>query len=156
MNTIDAGMHKSRTANSPHPVLRIDGVPLEQWIKGVKDVAGDDMTDYLVPAQGWLIDQADYDNAWHLLGPQSEGSATVVPVLVCADDMDMNCTVVVVEQTVNADTVAWERFGQAVDVRHGIVTSVKWITPHQKAVFPLSSFRAAAAEMKRLTDEVWT
>jgi len=158
MNKIEAGMHKSRSAKSLHPVLLIDGVPLETWAKGViySDAIGTDATDTLVPAQGWLIDEPDLKNAWYLLNPKDENSSTIVPVLVCPDDMDMSCTVAVVEQEVDAHTVSWLRIGRAIDVLNGVVVSVEWIVPSQKAVFDKTAFRAAVDELKRLTDEVWS
>ena len=156
MNTIDAAMHKSRQATRPHPVLLVDGVPLEMWIQGITDDLGQDISGTLVPAQGWLIDEHDLDNAWYLLAPKNDMSSTIVPILVCPDDMNMTCTVAVVEQQVDADTVSWVRVGKAVDVLNGVVASVKWRIPNQKAVFPKADFRAAVAELRRLADEEWS
>lgn len=157
MNTIDAGMHRSRCAKAPHPVLLIDGTPLEMWAKGIisSDAFGTDSTDTLVPAQGWLIDESDLQNAWYLLEPKDQNSSTIVPVLICPDDMDMSCTVAVVEQQVDTQKVSWLRIGRATDVRNGIVVSVEWEMPSQKAVFDKAAFRAAVDELKRLTDEEW-
>jgi hypothetical protein len=157
MNTIDAGMHQSRCTKAPHPVLLIDGAPLEMWVKGVifSDTIGTDSTHTLAPAQGWLIDESELESAWYLLAPKDESSSTIVPIMICPDDMDMHCTVAVVEQQVDAQTVSWLRFGRATDVRNGIVVSVAWVTPKQKAVFDKTAFRAAVAELKRLTQEEW-
>jgi len=157
MNTIDAGMHRSRCAKAPHPVLLIDGTPLEMWAKGIisSDALGTDSTDTLVPAQGWLIDESDLQNAWYLLEPKDQNSSTIVPVLICPDDMDMSCTVAVVEQQVDTQKVSWLRSGRATDVRNGSVVSVEWEMPSQKAVFDKAAFRAAVDELKRLTDEEW-
>jgi hypothetical protein len=87
--------------------------------------------------------------------PKDESSSTIVPVLICPDDMDMSCTVAVVEQQVDTQTVSWLRIGRATDVRNGIVVSVAWEIPSQKAVFDKAAFRAAVDELKRLTDEEW-
>jgi hypothetical protein len=60
MNTITADMHQSHCARAPHPVLFIDGTPLERWVTGViftRD--GADSSDGLVPAQGWLLDEQE-------------------------------------------------------------------------------------------------
>jgi len=127
------------------------------WAKGIisSDALGTDSTDTLVPAQGWLIDESDLQNAWYLLEPKDQNSSTIVPVLICPDDMDMSCTVAVVEQQVDTQTVSWLRIGRATDVRNGIVVSVEWEMPSQKAVFDKAAFRAAVDELKRLTDEEW-
>ena len=156
MNRINAGMHQSRYARDPHPVLFIDGVPLGMWASGVihtKD--GEDDSDSLVPAQGWLMDEGDLENAWHLLTPKDQRASTVVPILVCPDDMDMNCTVAVVEQLTDDESVSWARLGRALDVINRVVTSVEWIDPAQSAHFSREEFTSAVCELKRLTVEVW-
>lgn len=154
MNTISARLHNSRHALKPHPVLFIDELPLEKWTKGiVYDAEGVDSTDGLVPAQGWLLDDRDVDSAWKLLAPQEEHSSTIVPILVCPDDMDMSCTVAVVEQVAGNQAISWVRAGRAVDVVNGIVTSVAWAEPSQTAVFSREEFTSAVTELRRLMTE---
>ena len=76
-------------------------------------------------------------------------------MLVCPDDMDMSCTVAVVEQMADGQNIRWVRTGRALDVVNGIVTSVAWTAPSQTAVFSREEFGNAVAELRRLTDEVW-
>jgi hypothetical protein len=157
MNKIHAGMHKSRCARAPHPVLFIDGTPLEKWIKGVTfEIDGTDTSDGLVPAQGWLIDEQDLETAWRLLDPRSEHASTVTPILVCPDDMEMSCTVAVVEQVIDEKTVSWIRTGRAVDTIRGVVTSVEWTHPYQTAKFNKEEFLKAFNELKHLTENSWS
>jgi hypothetical protein len=156
MNTIHAVMHQSKHTRAPHPVFTIDGVPLASWVKGViYDAAGADISDGLVPAQGWLIDDDHLRYAWQMLEPQIEDSSTIVPLLICSDDMDLSCTVAVVEQVVRAEHLIWERFGRAVGVTSGVVTSVAWIESQQRAEFDKDEFQEACAEFKRLTEHAW-
>ena len=156
MNKLSARMHRSRHARAPHPVLFVDETPLHEWIKGVVcDAGGVDSTDSLVPAQGWLLDEGDGEHAWKLLSPREDHSSTIVPMLVCPDDMDMSCTVAVVEQMADGQNIRWVRTGRALDVVNGIVTSVAWTAPSQTAVFSREEFGNAVAELRRLTDEVW-
>src|SRR2546427_3403424 len=77
MNVIEAVMHMSLYAKAPHPVLVVDGVPLELWLKEAdcSAVFGEDTVGGLVPAQGWLIDECDLQNAWYLLNPKNENSS---------------------------------------------------------------------------------
>jgi hypothetical protein len=156
MNSISAKMHKSACAKLPHPVLTIDGTPIELWIKGItENHLGEDDTCNLVPAQGWLIDENELNTAWKLLNPQEENSSTFVPLLICPDDVDFACTVGVVEQIVEEENIIWFRFGRAVDVVNGIVTSVQWSKFAQKAEFEKSQFMSACSELKRLTENEW-
>ena len=158
MNVIEAVMHMSLYAKAPHPVLVVDGVPLELWLKEAdcSAVFGEDTVGGLVPAQGWLIDECDLKNAWYLLNPKNENSSTIVPIMICPDDMDMNCTVAVVEQLVDEEMVSWARIGRAIDVRNGIVVSVEWVAGNKRAVFDKTAFSAAVDELRRLTCLLYT
>ena len=161
MNKVSAAMHQSRHATSEHPVLAIDDVPIEQWLKSrLLDLTDEDTINGLVPAQGWLMDEDELTIAWNLLTPVQMHSAdpsisTVVPLLICPDDMDLSCTVIVVEQTVDPENVTWKRFGLGRDSVNGIITSVQWSVDGQSCQFERPYFSAAVDELKRLSSEVW-
>lgn len=149
-------MHQSACAKLPHPVLTIDGIPLEVWVKGIiSNHLGEDDTYHLVPAQGWLINEEDLRSAWKLLFPLEENSSTFVPILICPDDVDLACTVAVVEQVVEGENIIWNRFGRAVNVINGVVTSVQWNHITQRAEFNKYEFLNACSELQRLTDNEW-
>ena len=156
MNSISAKMHQSACTKLPHPVLTIDGTPIKIWIKGViSNHLGEDDTSCLVPAQGWLIDETELKSAWKLLFPEEENCSTYVPLLICPDDVDLACTVAIVEQVVEGEKIIWNRFGRAVGVTNGIVTSVQWNKLEQKAEFIKEEFQRACLELKRLTENEW-
>lgn len=171
MNTISAtllhehpieGCIKDANGNlKPFPILAIDNIPLNRWVH--QNIPIIDGTESLVPAQGWLYDH-DSDlalsNAWKLLKPQAYENvaiSTVVPILICPDDLDLECSVIMVEQVVSADKVLWTRFGYAFNHIHDVVTSVVWETspsaPH--LIFSLSEFEKAYDDLKEL-DKKWT
>ena len=155
MHTISSILHKSPYAKAAHPVLAINGTPIEEWIKsGVSDEYGNDTTYRLVPAQGWLLDEEHFDIAWKLIEPVVDGS-TVVPLLICSSDVDLNCIVVVVEQVSEGESVTWKRFGRATNHINGVITSVDWGINGQCAVFERKQFVDALNEFKRLSTEVW-
>jgi len=171
MNTISAtllyehrieGCIKDANGNlKPFPILAIDNIPLNIWVD--QNISIIDGTESLVPAQGWLYDhdsELALSNAWKLLKPQAYENvsiSTVVPILICPDDLDLECSVIMVEQVVSADKVVWTRFGYAFNHIHDVVTSVVWQTspsaPHLS--FPLSEFKKAYNDLKEL-DKKWT
>lgn len=171
MNTISAallyehrieGCIKDANGNlKPFPILAIDNIPLNIWVD--QNISIIDGTESLVPAQGWLYDydsELALSNAWKLLKPQAYENvsiSTVVPILICPDDLDLECSVIMVEQVVSADKVVWTRFGYAFNHIHDVVTSVVWETspsaPHLS--FPLSEFEKAYDDLKEL-DKKWT
>lgn len=171
MNTISAtllyehrieGCIKDANGNlKPFPILAIDNIPLNIWVH--QNIPIIDGTESLVPAQGWLYDhdsELALSNAWKLLKPQAYENvaiSTVVPILICPDDLDLECSVIMVEQVVSADKVVWTRFGYAFNHIHDVVTSIVWETspsaPHLS--FPLSEFEKAYDDLKEL-DKKWT
>lgn len=171
MNTISATLlHKHpiegciKDANGnlkPFPILAIDNVPLNIWVH--QNIHIIDGTESLVPAQGWLYDydsELALSNAWKLLKPQAYENvaiSTVVPILICPDDLDLVCNVVMVEQVVSADKVVWARFGYAFNHIHDVVTSVVWETSPSvpRLSFPLGEFEKAYDDLKEL-DKKWT
>ncbi|WP_019458273.1 hypothetical protein [Acinetobacter sp. GG2] len=171
MNTISAtllrehpieGCIKDANGNlKPFPILAIDNVPLNIWMHQNARVI-DDMND-LVPAQGWLYDhdsELALSNAWKLLKPEAYENvaiSTVVPILICPDDLDLTCSVIMVEQIVSADQVIWARFGYAFNHIHDVVTSVVWKTSPSapRLSFSLSEFEKAYNDLKEL-DKKWS
>ncbi|QNX35067.1 hypothetical protein [Acinetobacter seifertii] len=171
MNTISAtllyehpieGCIKDASGNlKPFPILAIDNIPLNIWMHQNARVI-DDMND-LVPAQGWLYDhdsELALSNAWKLLKPEAYENvaiSTVVPILICPDDLDLTCSVIMVEQVVSEDQVVWARFGYAFKHIHDVVTSVVWKTSTSvpQLSFPLSEFEKAYNDLKEL-DKKWS
>lgn len=153
MNTISTIISKPKFASTEQAVLAIDGVPVYDWVKSqIFDPDGNDDTHTLAPAQTWLHDEDESRIAWELLAPAHEGS-TIVPLLICPDDMDLNCTVVVVEQIVDKKTVEWRRFGLSMNYINGVVTSVRWSELEQRAIFDRAQFEEAFLDFKRLSPD---
>lgn len=144
----------------PFPILTIDGIPLNIWINKNTNIF--ERSNTLVPAQGWLYDYENdlsLSNAWELLKPEtSEYGAVskVVPILVCPDDLDLVCNVIMVEQVITETEVTWIRFGRGWNHIHDLVTSVVWEKPFTSPVLTstLSNFKEAYNNLKHL-DAVW-
>jgi len=150
---ISAEMFKSRHATAPHPVFAIDGVSLDLWLS--ERVPGDWISG-LVPAQGWLIDDADFALAWRKIERVDDGCSTIVPILICPDDVDLNCSVVVVEQIGSGSEIIWRRFGRPSDSRGDQCgTTVMWFETYPTCAFDLTEFQTTLADFKRLMGNEW-
>jgi hypothetical protein len=150
---ISAAMFQTQYARTPHPVLTIGGESLDIWLdrmnpdKEVKD---------LVPAQGWLINDDDLALAWRRITRDDSDSSTIVPVLICSDDVDFSCSVVVVEQRCTSDKIIWQRFGYDYSVLGDQVgATVKWFESPSAIEFDRDMFLSALAELRRLIDHEW-
>jgi hypothetical protein len=109
-----------------------------------------------VPAQGWLIDEEDLALAWRRILSIDLDHSTIVPLLICPDDMDLTCTVIVTEQTGTTDNVIWRRFGYDFSsFGDQVGATVKWFDHNLSLTFDKSEYVTAILEFKRLTDEVW-
>lgn len=154
-------IHDASNNLNPFPILAIDDVPLNLWVHENTNIF--ERADNLVPAQGWLYDfesELALSHAWRLLTPNfSEYGpiSTIVPLLVCPDDLDLICSVIVVEQIVTDIEVKWVRFGQAFGNLQDIVTSVIWEHPKStpELTFKFAQFEQAINELKVL-DKKWS
>ena len=155
-----SGCIQDGSGNSkPFSSLTIDGIPLNIWINKNNII---EEANTLVPAQGWLYDfenNLSLSNAWKLLKPEASeygAVSTVVPILICPDDLDLVCSVIMVEQVITETEVAWIRFGRGWNHIHDLVSSVIWEKTFTSPVltFKLSNFEEAYNNLKNL-DEVW-
>ena len=152
MPTITAVMFQSCAASAPHPVLAIDGISLEVWLGSVRPEAN---SLGLVPAQGWLIDDDEFRCAWDRIESLEAGVSTVVPVLVCGDDVDLSCTVVVVEQVVSQESVTWQRFGFSRTAGRETGISTEWFFGVSPVTFSREEFSSALTAFKSLANTAW-
>jgi hypothetical protein len=178
-HSISVGMHQSTYATEPHPVFLVDGEPLNLWLfkqlstveinckdhffdvdtqnlitaeRGAMDVHIQD----LVPAQGWLIDDDDMKTAWRRINPDGVGLTTIVPLLICPDDVDLTCNVIVVEQETSTDLIHWNRFGFAMDKPYDSVgATVQWFKKFHQVDFKRTEYCTALVSFQALCGETW-
>lgn len=75
----------------------IDGIGIEQWLSTHLEWS-------YVASLGlsliWLIDEDEDAVANRRILPAEDGSSTIVPLLVCSDDMNFDCIVLVADSAV--------------------------------------------------------
>ncbi len=118
-------LHHSKFAIASHPVLAVDGVSLDLWLN---THIPESKSLGLVPAQAWLIDDSELEMAWHWIIPAENDCSTMVPLLICPDDVDLSYTVIVVKQLSASDSIVWKRFGYALDNLDKVIPSVFWFS----------------------------
>lgn len=160
---ISACIQDSKGNPKPFPILAVDNIPLHIWLDRKINLYNSLDAKVLVPAQGWLYDsENDYalENAWKLLKPhpiKNYSISTILPLLICPDDLDLSCTVIMVEQVVTSKYVEWVRFGTAQNHIHDLVTSVIWdsTASHPLIRFVIEEFEQAYKDLRSL-DKIWT
>ncbi|MCJ7958484.1 MAG: hypothetical protein MUW57_18555 [Pseudomonas sp.] len=108
---ISAAYYRPGFARSACAWLMIDGIGIEQWLS--THLEWSDVVS-LGLSLIWLIDEDEDALANRRIIPAEDGSSTIVPLLVCSDDMNFDCIVLVTEQVIEADTVHWRRFGRSI------------------------------------------
>lgn len=150
LHRIDAIYHQAKFSRSSCAWLTIDGVAIEQWLSThlkEPDVA------MLGLSLMWLLDEEEDALAKRRFIPGEDGTSTIVPLLVCSDDMDFDCTVLVAEQVVEGETVRWTRFGWSASGKLEVGISTRWNIDSQPVSFSLASFNAALEKLEGLIAE---
>ncbi len=111
MNQITAIEDKSEYSIERHLVIAIDGEPLDHIIAKF-DPTGDLALKGLVPTLlDWLDNEEEKRVAWERILPE-EGQTTFAPVLMCPDDCDFWCTIIIAEIERRKDEIVWKRIGR--------------------------------------------
>jgi hypothetical protein len=144
MNTITAEILETEFVDKPHISIVIDDEPLDMLIAG-EDEFGEVHSVGLVPTLlDWLNDEKERAFVWERILPE-QGKRAIAPVLMCPDDCDLVCTVVVAEIENKVTEIVWKRIGIDVgrtgDDLQTIGKKVEW--------FDLPAYRFATEEYKR-------
>ena len=151
MNTIHGRSHKTRYAAEPHLMVIIDGIPLDEFLAAR---SGDEGLIGLVPTLlDWLEDPAERSLTWQQIDPPAR-SAAVAPLLMCPDDLDLWCTVVVVEVEATEDRIYWHRFGYAIgradpaQMPAAVLATVEWFAALESLSFAAAEYRACLDQFR--------
>lgn len=146
---IQAETLRTEYCQDPHLVITIDGVPLDQLLV---DATENDQFRGLIPA--WLDDldsAADRKVVWDRLAAPV-GSNANIPVLMCPDDLDFWCTVVIADTTFFHDSVHWHALGLDASGSDGLPDSigsvVNWLAGVGPFHFPRADFDACVTKFK--------
>ncbi len=127
MNAISAVKRHSEFAVAEHLVLTIDNTPLDVMLDS--RFPGQNLIGLVPTLLDWMDDQREWAVVWNRILP-SPGQRTIAPVLMCPDDTDFWCTVVLADVETGESTVRWHRLGldasPAEELPDGIGQEVKW------------------------------
>ena len=146
MNRIKAELKKSKYCDEPHLVMEIDGVDLDRIVQNSKPDSDEyiGLVSTLLP---WFVDAEEGEWVWDRICPSKEESA-IVPVLMCPDDLDLWCTLIVAEVQVTEDEVIWKRLGletSKAQTMDELCASVEW--------FEVNPFRFLHDEYRECLDK---
>ncbi|MNE71150.1 hypothetical protein D3C80_1669990 [compost metagenome] len=145
INLLSIASHKSKYSSGFYPTFAIDGVPLEVWLPRQNPAAEFD----LVAAHSGLYSDEDNLLIWDRIYSTAPGWKTLVPLLVCSDDLDLTCTVIVAEQCAHEHQVQWGRFGLLKDSIALENTDVDWFDAMPSVIFERSNYHSVLDEFRK-------
>lgn len=116
MNRIEAIRAPSKHVPEPHLGMVIDGVPLDVAL-GVEGLVS--------ALLGWFHDDTDVLVPWQRILPD-EGCSGYAPVLICPDDLDLRCSVVMAEVVAEAEVIRWDRLGYDATPGGAVGSWIRW------------------------------
>lgn len=144
-NLLSIASHKSRYSSGFYPTFAIDGVPLEVWLPRQNPAAEFD----LVAAHSGLYSNEENLLIWDRIYSTAPGWKTLVPLLVCPDDLDLGCQVIVAEQCGYQHEVQWCRFGLLNDLIEQKNASVNWFDSIPIVAFERSNYHSVLDEFRK-------
>jgi hypothetical protein len=157
MNSIRADWFKSQFVSEPHLIIRVDGEPLDEFLENHStglELRG------LIPAWlAWLTNDAEQAVVWERMIPPLLGRVRV-PVLMCPDDLDFSCQLIIADLEVTPEVIVWHRIGsdisQSMEPRR-VGEEVAWFESIPPLRFPRNDYEACVASFvnaaKRPTNE---
>ncbi|MBM9500259.1 hypothetical protein JWG44_08355 [Leptospira sp. 201903071] len=142
MNRIEAVYHHSLYAAGEHLDIRIDGEILASLLNRKFPKL---QLDGLVPTlSNWLSDEEERKIVWQRILP-SVGESVVAPILMCPDDCDFFCTLILAEIERRDDLIFWKRFGLDesdfdISCLSHIGSKVNWFTGLEEYRFPIKDY----------------
>ncbi|MDC6379804.1 hypothetical protein BW687_006365 [Pseudomonas graminis] len=145
MNQLSVASHKSKYSQGFYSTFAIDGAALEIWLPEQEPAA----ELHLVAAHVGLYSDDDTDLVWDRIYSTAPGWKTLIPLLVCSDDMDLTCTVIVVEQFAYEDRIEWRRFGLLEEVITLEQPRVRWFEAIPSVVFGRAQFHQTLDDFRK-------
>jgi hypothetical protein len=148
MNDFTVQKLKTEFVEKEHLSILIDDTPLDLLIAD-EDENGEVHSVGLVPTLlDWLTDENERKVTWDRILP-ADGKKTIAPILMCPEDRDLICTVVVAEVETRGTAVIWRRIGIDIGKKTGkpenVGKKVEWLElPEFK--FPLSDYKKAIGQ----------
>ncbi|WFD11931.1 hypothetical protein [Tepidibacter hydrothermalis] len=108
MNSIQAKIITTECVDDEYLMIFVDGIRLDKWLVNI--LGNNDFLNLIPTWLGWLLDLKEQEYVWRKTS-LCECETTILPILVCPDDLDFSCIVVVCEVEYINTLVQWKRIG---------------------------------------------
>lgn len=142
MNKITAQYDKTKYWSVKHPCVFIDDERLDIVIDRIKPE--NNYRDLIPTLLSDLEDEKESELVWSRILPENGNS--LLPILMCPDDVDLACTLIITEVSITQDSVIWKNFGLDMsydeeDKYPGYIgNEVEWFTQNLRLEFPKEQY----------------
>jgi len=144
LNNIEVKLMRSKYSNVEHPTILIDGVPLDLILDKyypTKNFQG------LIPTLiNWMHDPREQNLVKDRYN--SKEMDVSLPVLMCPDDCDLWCTVIIAKVIISNENVMWDKIGIDSSTREELISgydcigsSVEWLDLIPQFVFEEDEYK---------------
>lgn len=151
MNTISTKSLVNEFSGNNYYIITIDG-------KSLEDIVIDENPSILkglVPTLlNWLVIKEERDLVWGRVLP-SLGEKSNLPILICSDDIDLYCTLIIVEVEINEEYVYWNKLGLENGTNNNLNTignNVTWFDNIKQMKFKKEDYKNVLNKFKVYLD----
>lgn len=154
MNKILAKYEKSKYSIDKHLTINIDGKSLDKIIS--ENYTNENFEGFVPTLLDWLEDPEERRLVWKRLLDKKE--INIVPILMCPDDLDLHCSVIVVEIKKTDEKIIWSRVGLDIgkykydEMPFSIGKEVEWFDKIDSFEFSLNDYWLFINKFKELID----
>jgi hypothetical protein len=152
MNKIQAEYKKTEFTNGEHLVMMIDDVQLDKIIPSIDEEGH--MTGLVSTLlNGWMDNENESDIVWDRIDLRPN-EIKMVPLLMCPDDCDFSCTIIIAEMKLEKGKVHIKKLGidetSTRDSQPNTVgRNVNWISGLGPYIFDQVEFEKCIKEFKK-------
>lgn len=132
-------------------VIEIDGRPVEDMILEVCPILKKGIVPTLL---NWLEDEGERKVVWDRVIPD-QGKTSRLPILMCSEDLDFWCTLIMVEVETDGNIIYWNRFGlENSDAQepNEIGKSIEWFSGLPRYSFDKSEYENVLSKFRHRLD----
>lgn len=144
MDTLSIVHHKSKYSAETYRTFAINGTAIEIWLPNQNPSSELD----LISAHEGLNDEQETALIWDRIFSTAPNWSCIVPLLVCPDDVDLSCTVIVAEQLSSEMSITWKRFGLLLEPTTLESPSVDWYPDIRTVEFKRDNFMKVIEEFR--------
>lgn len=144
INKISVENMISKYVKETHPIIYIDRKPLDHILN---DLYPEDMVLGLIPT---IVEWMSFDEEAKLVENTFDltDEVKILPILMCPDDCDLSCTLIVAEVETANEQVMWKRIGidmnnpkDLIDQNKFLETGVRWLNKVPRMIFSNEDFK---------------